>query len=214
MTDSTLTKAALVDVPAEATVLTKKGAEFVVGLLCLLLLWAAPAEAQHRCGGHTIHWIGGAPRASLAPDREPHHGPPTEPEPDTMTARDRELWDQLIFDAYDHPTPEAGAENYWNTSLPLEERHTLVMARGDATSFRVCMEDADDSYTGQRLDRYNDPAWWREQVQRFTNYRWSGAIQNGLLLASQLRPQHRTERVGLRPRRRTGRGRGSESRAC
>ena len=150
---------------------------FVVGLLCLLLLWAAPADAQYRCGGHTIHWMGGVPSASLAPDREPHHGPPTEPEPDTMTARDRELWGQLVFDAYDHPTPEAGAESHWSTSLPLEDRHTLVMDRGDATSFRLCIQSADDSYTGERLQRYTSPNWWRDQVQRFTNYRWAGEIE-------------------------------------
>ncbi len=153
------------------------------GLVCLLL-WAAPADAQYRCGGHRIEWIGGAPRASLAPDSEldddvRYHGLPTRPVPDGMTARDRELWDQLVFDAYDHPTPEAGAESHWSTSLPLDERHTLVMAQSDATSFRVCMESPDDSYTGQRLDRYNDPAWWREQVQRFTNFRWSGRIETG-----------------------------------
>lgn len=154
------------------------------GLLCLLLLWAAPAHAQQRCGGHKIHWIGGAPHASLAPDSEldadiRRHGPPSILPPGGMSGRDRELWDQLVFDAYDHPTPEAGAASHWSTSLPLDERHTLVMARGDAMSFRVCMESPDDSYTGQRLDRYNDPAWWREQVQRFTNYRWSGRIETG-----------------------------------
>ena len=96
-----------------------------------------------------------------------------------MDMRDRELWDAMIYDAYDNPDPNPMAEDHWRTSLPVEERHTLVMHRGDATSFRVCMESADQSYTGQRLDVYNDPAWWRQEVERFTNFNWSGDITVG-----------------------------------
>lgn len=153
------------------------------GLLCLLLLWAAPADAQYRCGGHKIHWIGGTPRASLVPDSEfdddvRRHGPPTRPVPEGMSARDRELWDQLVFDALDYPTPNAGSSGYWR-GLPLAERHTLVMDRGDATSFRLCIQSADESYTGERLANYIRPSWWSNEVQRFTNFRWSGTIEVG-----------------------------------
>ena len=154
------------------------------GLLgLLLLLWAAPADAQYRCGGHRIEWIGGAPRASLAPDIEldddvRRHGPPTLPVPDGMSGRDRELWDQLVFDALDYPTPNADSSGY-RTGLPLAERHTLVMDRGDATSFRICIQSADESYTGERLANYTRPSWWSNEVQRFTNFRWSGTIEVG-----------------------------------
>ena len=95
-----------------------------------------------------------------------------------MTAQDRELWDALIFDAYENPTPDLGADGYSREALPLEERHTEVMASGDATSFRLCIQSPDESYTGQRLERY-DPAWWRAQVERFTLYRWAGTIEVG-----------------------------------
>ena len=152
------------------------------GLLGLLLLWAAPADAQYRCGGHRIEWIGGAPRASLAPDSEfdadiRRHGPPTRPEPEGMTARDRELWDALVYDASDYPMADPSAEDHWPTSRPLAERHTLVMTSGEATSFRLCIQSADESYTGERLQRYANANWWREQLRRFTNYRWAGSIE-------------------------------------
>ena len=154
-----------------------------VGLLGLLLLCAAPADAQYRCGGHRIHWLGGAPRASLAPDSEldadvRRHGPPTRPVPDGMTRRDGQLWDQLVFDALDNPNGYADRSGYWS-GLPLEERHTLVMGRGDATTFRLCIQSADESYTGQRLASYARSSWWRNEVQRFTNFRWAGTIEIG-----------------------------------
>ena len=83
-----------------------------------------------------------------------------------MAAQDRELWDELVFNAYDN----------FGQTLPLEERHTLVMDRSNATSFRLCIQSADESYTGERLANYTNERWWREQVQRFTNYRWAGDI--------------------------------------
>ena len=84
-----------------------------------------------------------------------------------MTARDRELWDALIFNAFDN----------FGVSLPLRERHTLVMERRHATSFRICIQSADESYTGERLQPYAETRWWREQIQRFTNFRWTGTIE-------------------------------------
>ena len=148
---------------------------FVVGLLCLLLLWAVPADAQHRCGGHTIHWIGGAPRASL--DRGPRdHEPPTIPEPAGMSARDRELWDAIVYDAYDHPMPNPMSENGM-TSLPLEDRRTLVIAENTVPTIQICIQSSDESYTGERLAAYSDTSWWRRQIDRWTNFSWRGDIQ-------------------------------------
>ena len=145
---------------------------FVVGLLCLLLLWAAPADAQYRCGGHTIEWIGSPPRTMFDPG--PLHKPPTRPEPDTISERDRELWDALVFDAYDHPTGKPGVKP------ALEERHTMVLGTGPATAFRLCIQSADESYTGQRLQRYAHTGWWEDQVRHFVGYRWgSGIIEIG-----------------------------------
>ena len=94
-----------------------------------------------------------------------------------MTARHRELWDALVFDAHDYPTPLPMAEDHWRRSLPLEERHTIVMDRGSASSFRLCIQSSDESYTGQRLERYADPEWWARQVEYFTGNRWGGQIE-------------------------------------
>ena len=53
------------------------------GLLIVGLLGATPAEAQRlSCGGHPIHWVGGAPAASAAPagaDRGRSSGAPGAP---------------------------------------------------------------------------------------------------------------------------------------
>ena len=145
-------------------------------IIGLVLFVPSPASAQrYACGGHRIHWIGGAPRASF--DRTPQdHLPPTIPEPGAMTAHDRKLWDALVFDAYDHPTPNM-SNPIGMSGLPLDERRTMVMHRGDATSFRLCIQSADESYTGVRLDRYTDPEWWKRQVERFTNLSWAGDLK-------------------------------------
>ena len=46
----------------------RRTTRLVLGLLILGLLGATPAEAQRfSCGGHRIHWVGGAPAASAAP---------------------------------------------------------------------------------------------------------------------------------------------------
>ena len=142
----------------------------VVGLLGLLLLWAVPADAQHRyrCGAHTIHWIGGAPRASL--DRGAlDHDPPTVPEPAGMTARDRELWDAIVYDAYDYPMADSTHENAM-TSLPLEERRTMVIAENTVRTIQICIQSSDESYSGERLTTYSDSSWWRRQIDRWTNF--------------------------------------------
>ena len=147
-----------------------------LAVLMLLFLPSLAVAQRDACGGHRIHWIGGAPRAMLDYDRRPKHGPPDVQDPG-MSARDRELWNAMIFDAYDAPDADPSAKDHWRTAIPLEERHTMVMDRGDAMSFRLCIQSADDSYTGQRLERYADEAWWRKQVQRFTNFQWRGDIE-------------------------------------
>ena len=97
-----------------------------------LLFSASPLLAQagpFACGGNFIQYLGGLPRAAFSDiDR---HGPPNEPTPAGMTAQDRELWDAMIFDGFDHPTPSPDGEDYWYPSIPLNERHTRVMGRGD-----------------------------------------------------------------------------------
>ena len=134
-----------------------------------------PADAQYRCGGHTIQWMGGAPRASL--DRGPHdHDPPTIPEPSSMTARDRELWDAMVFGAYDYPMPEPTPKN-WMMSLPLRERRTIVITENIVQTIQICIQSSDESHTGERLAAYSDTSWWRRQIDRWTNFSWRGDIQ-------------------------------------
>ncbi len=149
-------------------------------MLALVVLSATiPATATAEgvaCGGHNIIFIGGRPPASAPTDPQwRQHGPPTVYGPG-MSAADRVLWDALVFDAHDHPVPMPGGEDHWRSSLSVEERHTLVMDSADVASFNVCIQSADESYTGERLRRYADPDWWREQVRYFTGRRWNGTI--------------------------------------
>ena len=142
-----------------------------------LVLSPSLAHAQRAaCGGHRIEWIGGPPRAAF--DRGPQdHEPPSLPEPEGgFDERERELWDALIYDAHDRPHPDPEAMGSMG-GLPLKDRRTLVMHRGETTSFRICIQSADESYTGERLERYSDPDWWARQVERFTNSRWAGDIE-------------------------------------
>ena len=93
-----------------------------------------------------------------------------------MTAQDRELWDALVFDAYDHPVPDMSTIDNWMTTLPLHERRTLVIDNRELRDIRICVQSSDESYTGELLAGY-DAAWWRRQIDRWTNTRWSGTLE-------------------------------------
>ena len=93
-----------------------------------------------------------------------------------MTARDRELWDAIVYGAYDYPMPEPTLENEM-TSLPLEERRTLVIAENTVPMIQICIQSSDESYAGERLAAYSDSSWWRRQIDRWTNFSWRGDIQ-------------------------------------
>ena len=77
-----------------------------------------------------------------------------------MTARDRELWDAIVYDAYDYPIPNPMSENGM-TSLPLKDRRTLVIAENTVPTIQICIQSSDESYTGERLAAYSDSSWWR-----------------------------------------------------
>ena len=93
-----------------------------------------------------------------------------------MSARDQELWDAIVFDAYDNPTASTMhlAEMQ---SLPLEERRTLVMYPRAVTSFRICIQSAEASEAGERLERFTDVSWWTQEIERFSGQRWAGNIE-------------------------------------
>ena len=93
-----------------------------------------------------------------------------------MTARDRELWDAIVYGAYDYPIPNPMSENGM-TSLPLQERRTLVVAENTVPTIQVCIQSSDESYAGERLAAYSDSSWWRRQIDRWTNFSWRGDIQ-------------------------------------
>ena len=87
-----------------------------------------------------------------------------------MTARDRELWDQLVYNDFDnHPT----------NACPLERRQTLVVAPDIVPIITVCMDSADQSYTGERMAAFANEAWWREHIEHWTGQRWNGMLQIG-----------------------------------
>ena len=145
--------------------------------LILLGLPTVGAAQRAACGGHIIHWIGGAPRATY--DRGPlDHRGPTLPEPEGFTARDRELWDALVYDAYDRPQADP-SHNGSMGGLPLDQRRTLVIDSATVPTVNLCIQSADHSYTGERLAAHTDAAWWRRHFERFANVRWSGQIEVG-----------------------------------
>ena len=140
-----------------------------------MILCAAPSFAQvgDACGGHDITWMGNPPRVSQ-PFQPKYHGPPTLPMPGWV---DRETWDALVFDARDYPDALSAGPSHWRRRLPVEERHTIVLPRDDVESFRICIPSPDDSYIGERLSRFADTEWWREQVLYFTGRRWGGTVE-------------------------------------
>ena len=150
----------------------------VLGLLILGLLGATPAEAQRfSCGGHRIHWVGGAPAASAGPagaDRgrssgapgaifDPKHEAGQQPTIDEPAGLNRERWDALVFDD-------------WEQKFYFGEQ-TIVLDRMVVPTIPICIQSSDTSNTGERLVPYSDAAWWRRQINRWTNLSWSGEIR-------------------------------------
>ena len=148
------------------------------GLLIVGLLGATPAEAQRlSCGGHRIHWVGGAPAASFGsagPDRgrpsgapgarfDPQHEDGQQPTVDEPAGMNRERWEALVFD------------NWQRTGYEGEE--TIVLDRAIVPTIRICIQLPDTSYTGERLAPYSDASWWREQINRWTGLSWNGEIR-------------------------------------
>ena len=134
-----------------------------VVLLVVPVLLSLPAIVGAQSvthGDYTVHRNGGGVNLR-----------PTIPQPPEMSAQDRELWDAVVFNAYDRPPEDSFGH-------PVEERSTGVVSRTAATSFGLCIESADESYAGQRLatSGYHDPNWWRREVEHFTGYRWDGAL--------------------------------------
>ena len=126
----------------------------------LLALLPSLASAQaFTLAPHRI--IGDAPIQTIQPRL---------PQPTGMTARDRALWDQLVFDAYDN------SEALGHQNTPLEERRTLVIASGTIPRIRVCVEAADESYTGERLVPFATREWLNAQIERWTGVSWRGTL--------------------------------------
>ena len=141
----------------------------------LLVLLATPAHAQNSfCDGHEVIVDGGRPRAALGRDGL-EHVQPTIPEPPNL---DRVMWDPLVFNARDRP--EALPE--WSDhplGYPVEQRITMVMDRATAMSFNVCMESADETFLGERIEPMATARWWRHVVRWFANMPWRGKLQVG-----------------------------------
>ena len=132
--------------------------------LLVLALLPTPAAAQFVCGGDTV--AGVAMRAAAADvDRSALLA-----EAPGMTARDRELWDQLVYKDFDNHPTNAG---------PLEHRRMLVIAADRVPTITVCMDSSDQSYTGERMAEFANEAWWREHFEHWTGQRWNGVLQIG-----------------------------------
>ena len=141
-------------------------ARIVVGVVVFLSLPSFVSAQQLVCGGHRVTGDSGS-RVTLDADRGPL-ARPTQPQPPWMSARDRELWDQLVFDAYDH----GGAQS----DLPLEQRRTRTADPDRARTVDVCLPRSDRSYTGERLAPYADEQWWKLHIERWTGTAWRGSV--------------------------------------
>ena len=140
-------------------------------LVATILLALSPAAAAQdlACGGHII--IGsGVPRALDAPPGS--YLRPRIDQPSWMTARDRELWDQLIYDAYD-------STGFISMGKDLEDRQTAVIRSSAARTADICIEPADQSYTGERLAPYANEDWLERQLERWTGLPWRGDLSFG-----------------------------------
>ena len=126
-------------------------------LICGLVATEAAAQPTW-CGGHSIEWAGGPPRAfSALADGSSSALAIEQP---AWLVRDR--WDALVFNAFENPSPEG--------------RLTEVLARGDVSSIRVCMQSPETSEVGQLLEPYSDASWWRFHIRRWTGVSWNGEI--------------------------------------
>ena len=136
-------------------------------LLAAALILPAPATAQQLvCGGHRVTGDSGS-RVTLDVDRDPLASP-TQPQPAWMTARDRELWDALVFDAYDSSGPQG--------DLPLEQRRTRTVPARELRSVDVCLPHRDENVTGERLAPYANEQWWERHIERWTGLSWRGSF--------------------------------------
>ena len=140
-------------------------ARIVVVVVSLALLQGSASAQPFVCGGHLIRDSG---RVNLD---APRAGPQSlQPRPAWMGARDRELWDQLVYNAHDNFKTNAG---------PLEKRRTFVVRATVVPTITVCMESADQTYAGERLAPYANERWWRENIARWTGLGWRGELQIG-----------------------------------
>ena len=90
------------------------------------------------------------------------------PTPAWLTQSDRDLWDQLVYDAYDDQHHEL-------IGLPdLADRRTLVLWHQDLRTFDVCWELSSQSYAAERLAPYANANWWETQIERWTGLDWQG----------------------------------------
>ena len=167
-------------------------------LICGLVATEAAAQPTW-CGGHSIEWAGGPPRAfSALADGSSSALAIEQP---AWLVRDR--WDALVFNAFENPSPEG--------------RLTEVLARGDVSSIRVCMQSPETSEVGQLLEPYSDASWvavshppldgceleWRD-CDRGLYRRTSPRLDTGSSGPGE-RNQHRPHSIHDHPPRRGGR---------
>ena len=89
-----------------------------------------------------------------------HGVEPTIPEPAEWTARDRELWDALVFNAFDD----------WQSA---PEQVTLAITPARLASINICQQGPDVSDVGGVMEPYGR-AWWREAIRYWSGLSWAG----------------------------------------
>ena len=84
---------------------------------------------------------------------------------------DRQLWDGLIFNAHDRPSPMPP------NLRPLALRQTPVTHRAIVPTIGICVQGPEHSEFGKRVEPYANVTWWRQQIERWTGLVWSGELR-------------------------------------
>lgn len=95
---------------------------------------------------------------------------PIEPSIAEPPGLNRVLWEQLIFNTFDWPSPP---------NLPaLEERTTEMLTHQVVQSIGVCMPASNDGGS-ELLELFANAEWWEYIVDYWTGLAWSGEFQLG-----------------------------------
>ena len=133
------------------------------GFFSLLIIFGLPVTSV----AQQINWVDGPRRASLDSGSTDSLAPSIS-EPASLNRR---LWEQIIFNTFDCPSPEC--------EPVLEDRTTMVLTPATVQSLGICHPAVDDA-AGELLELFANEEWWRKQIRRWSNVEWTGPFRVGM----------------------------------